>query len=245
MNLDRIFLLILFISSNFSFSQTISSGIVTYSIKPISLVDKKANQDFQSSSHFKDLNLRKNKLSKFIEYKLKFDNDESVFFMGEILENEYKRGTSIFFKVGTIYNHLLGEKIRQKNIYGSTFLIVSSSKDVKWKLSKETKKIGKYTCYKATTIKTIINVAGTFYRNVTAWYCPELAIPFGPMGYGNLPGLILELKINKKGIYTLKKLILNPNKKISIKKPIRGNKVTPKEFDKIGKDIYERRKNGM
>uniref|UniRef100_UPI00404ACD98 GLPGLI family protein n=1 Tax=Flavobacterium sp. TaxID=239 RepID=UPI00404ACD98 len=29
---------------------------------------------------------------------------------------------------------------------------------------------------------------------ITAWFCPKIPVPYGPNGYGELPGLILELK---------------------------------------------------
>ncbi len=245
MNLDRIFLPVFLLITNVIFSQSFSSGIVTYSVKPISLINKKNTKDTSLSTYFEDLDFRMDKLSKFIEYKLKMNEKESIFFLEKILDNEYKNRTSKFFRVGNIYNHISGKKIRQKDIYGSTFLITSNVKSIKWNFLNETKKIGKYTCYKATTKIKVVNALATFERNVNAWYCPNITIPFGPMGYGGLPGLILELTIDKQGVYSLKKIILYPNKGIVIKEPIKGKTVTEKEFNEIGIDIYERRKNGM
>jgi GLPGLI family protein len=33
-----------------------------------------------------------------------------------------------------------------------------------------------------------------FKYDFTAWYSPQLPYKFGPAGYGNLPGLIIELQ---------------------------------------------------
>lgn len=65
----------------------------------------------------------------------------------------------------------------------------------KWELHDDTKTIGDYTCFKATTSYTTTNPKGkVFKHNFTAWYTPQLPYKFGPAGYGNLPGLIIELQ---------------------------------------------------
>ena len=66
----------------------------------------------------------------------------------------------------------------------------------------ENKKIGNYSCYKAITNKKTKNNNSI---PIIAWYCPELAYQFGPNGYGNLPGLIVELQIDNV-IYGLKSI---------------------------------------
>jgi GLPGLI family protein len=65
-----------------------------------------------------------------------------------------------------------------------------------WKITSETKQIGDYLCYKATNIYHVDNGLKVFNHPVTAWFCPKLPFPYGPNGYGNLPGLILELQVN-------------------------------------------------
>ena len=65
----------------------------------------------------------------------------------------------------------------------------------KWELHDETKTIGDYLCFKATTYYTTTNPKGkVFKHDFTAWYAPQLPYKFGPLGYGNLPGLIIELQ---------------------------------------------------
>ena len=55
---------------------------------------------------------------------------------------------------------------------------------ISWKFEKETKKIGNYTCHKAT--------APFRGRDYTVWYTPEIPIPYGPWKLNGLPGLVLE-----------------------------------------------------
>jgi GLPGLI family protein len=43
---------------------------------------------------------------------------------------------------------------------------------------------------------------------VTAWYAPDIPVRFGPIGYGGLPGLILELQ-NESATFYVTKINLN------------------------------------
>ena len=63
-----------------------------------------------------------------------------------------------------------------------------------WQLHDETKFIGDYLCYKATNVYRVENEVRVFNHPVVAWYCPKLPYNYGPNGYSNLPGLILELQ---------------------------------------------------
>lgn len=84
------------------------------------------------------------------------------------------------------------------------------SKPIKtnWTLHNESKLIDGNLCYKATNIDRVVNSVGVFEHPVTAWYCPKLPYPYGPNGYGNLPGLILEIQI-RHVLYGVKKIDLN------------------------------------
>ena len=72
---------------------------------------------------------------------------------------------------------------------------------INWILENESKIINGYNCYKAKIELPWRNGAAmnggkpTYF--VTAWYCPKIPIKHGPKGFGNLPGLILELQDNK------------------------------------------------
>ena len=100
-------------------------------------------------------------------------------------------------------NNILREK--------GKYLISKNLKDIKWNLSKESKIINGYKCYKATTTITVQGRRGVFERSVVAYYTPEINIPVGPDGFGGLPGLIIKLE-NNKVITILEKF--NLNKKI-------------------------------
>lgn len=146
----------------------------------------------------------------------------------------------------------------QKDVGGKFFLIQDKLRKDDWEMTGETKKIGNYTCYKATKTheivrKSFINTDGEKEETekketitTTAWYTPEIPVSNGPRMYGGLPGLILEIQAGKSTI-VCSEIVLNPKEKITIKKPKRGKKVSQEEFKKImdehAKEFIERFKS--
>lgn len=130
----------------------------------------------------------------------------------------------------TYYNHL-EEKLEEVDIFGENFIISYPKDYTKWVITKTTKKIGKYTAYKAITKEKYGRDNQRTYT-ITAWFTPEVNIPYGPIGFGGLPGLILELsKYNVT--YYVQNIELNPIKKVEVKKPSKGVHLTFKEFKKM------------
>jgi GLPGLI family protein len=63
--------------------------------------------------------------------------------------------------------------------------VAITNRPILWKITDETKSIGKHLCLKA------IGFDGCF--RWTAWFATDINIPIGPLGINSLPGLILEL----------------------------------------------------
>jgi len=91
------------------------------------------------------------------------------------------------------YRTILIDDTKKNDIYftyqikKTNYLVSDSPPEIKWNLKyKETKKIGKYTCKKATT-----TYRGT---DIEAYYTPEIPVSIGPYKFKGLPGLILEVK---------------------------------------------------
>lgn len=90
---------------------------------------------------------------------------------------------------------------KSKFLMGGTFCVKSRFDDEIWQISKESKMIDKYLCYKATLVKKTLDKKGNeIEKIITAYFSPELPISLGPLGYCGLPGLILELSDNSKTI---------------------------------------------
>lgn len=150
----------------------------------------------------------------------------------------------------------------EDEIFGKEFLIVENIEKPDWKLIDETKKIGDYTCFKATLTIPVSDKQRKEYEEflkkeeiksslfkmeepidkiITAWYTPEIPVNFGPNNYWGLPGLILE--INEPELIILcSKVVLN-TKGTTIKIPNNGKKVSQKEFDAIQKKKYDSMKD--
>lgn len=156
-----------------------------------------------------------------------------------------------------LYKNLKDQRYaRAVEVFGKEFLIQDALEQADWKLEKETKNIGEYSCFKATyTTKRKIMIAesSSEIENgensesvteetvvVTAWYTPQIPLPHGPSNYGGLPGLILEVNDGKETILC-SKIVLNPEKGLSIKEPSNGKVVNQATYE----DILEKKMKEM
>lgn len=164
-------------------------------------------------------------------------------------KNNFRFGS---FSGGVEYKNSSKKKfLTTTEFFGKNFLITNTTKMPAWEMSAETKKIGNYTCYKASFKKEneAINFRGFGRRKnnkkldsiknsmpkeilVTAWYTPQIPVSTGPEKYWGLPGLILEINEGKSTVLCTE-IVLNPKEKIEIKEPTKGDKVTRKEYKKI------------
>ena len=211
-------------------------------------------------------------------YILTFNKEESIFKEDEKLEGgPGGRAPSMWgssFSAGLQYKNIK-EKIflQDQEFFGKQFLITEQMTPYAWKMGSETKKIGQYTCYKATMTrpsselnftstnrrdrekkkeekkKDSINVASKALDTeavvakaeieeveemveVIAWYSPMIPVSQGPTEYWGLPGLILELSAGNTTMLC-SKIVMNPEEKIEIKRPTKGEVVTKKEYNEI------------
>lgn len=78
---------------------------------------------------------------------------------------------------------------------------------------------------------------------VTAWFTPMIPVKNGPGEYAGLPGLILEMNVDRTTILC-SKIVLNPKEAESITAPDTGKVVTRAEYNKIVKEkMDEMREN--
>lgn len=173
-------------------------------------------------------------LLKQSDFSLKVSDHEGNFTVINALavgnEHVSKFAYAIIEADGLIYvNTQTKQILHQMDVFGSQVILVSNLDDQQWNHGGQTKEISGYTCYKAQRIDG--------KSNITAWYAPKIPLPFGPAGYGGLPGLILELEVqNEFGphIYYVTTINLKPTQKLTIAKPDKGKLVTKEELDKMG-----------
>lgn len=77
------------------------------------------------------------------------------------------------------------------------YLIEKGFENYNWELTGETSIIDTLVCYKATTSIKVKGKRRIITKQVIAWYTTEICTPIGPKGFSGLPGLIVELKIDK------------------------------------------------
>jgi GLPGLI family protein len=228
-------LLILMLCFSYNISaQKIKAGkiIYQYDVQEIVLNENDKNQNQNIVNQFtKSLKENRDK----IKYELVFNENESNYKIVEnlILESNKILNYAILLTGGgeEIYTSL-NENIVIKEIemFGEKFLVKNNS-DKDWVLTQETKLIGGYKCYKAILKQTQIQ-NNIKMPDIEAWYCPEIPISFGPKGYSNLPGLILQLKIGPI-VYLATKVAINLKEKINVHKPNKGKVLSEKEFDEM------------
>lgn len=177
-----------------------------------------------------------------IEYSLKFNKNESVFEVIEVNNESINGDTEIAVLVGGgngVYyiNEKENEIIHQKNSFGTDYLVVNKLDNLKWNIGDDIKLVGKYACLKATT--TIKRHTRNVIENqkVVAWFCPKIKFNTGPIGFGGLPGMILELQKGKFK-FTYHKLDFSEEFE-EIKKPEKGKMITNEELLEISQKHLE------
>lgn len=190
-------------------------------------------------------------------YTLSFTKSKSTYVQNKEIQPNVKKGDVKIMIMGNgagddvLYKNISTKGyVNKREISGKRFLIKDKLPIHNWKMSSETKKIGKYTCYKATRSREVEKSSfmmtdgeteekkKKIIITTTAWYTPEIPISNGPGMHWGLPGLILEVHEGKQSI-VCSELIVNPSKKIKITIPKKGKKVTQEKFDKIMKEKSE------
>ena len=261
-----IVLIVLF--SVVTFSQNNFQGKATYMSKTsmdMSRYDKMSEQQKkQMIARFKS----------FLEktYTLTFNKTTSSFRENVQLEGPGASGPSWSRSngQGSIYKNISDKSmIEDVEMFSKRFLVSEKMEPLQWEMGMETKKIGNYTCYKATLVKedTKVDWGSIFSRRrnnkkkdstatsekpakkmvtVTAWYTPQIPVSSGPDVYWGLPGLILELNAGRTTMLCTE-VSIDADKTIEIKEPNKGKKVTREDYTEIVKvktqELKERFKN--
>jgi len=171
------------------------------------------------------------------EFVLSFKKDESYYYKEPTLEKNIdlmgsRAGSSPYY-----VNKTLDKTIQASSVLGNIDKI-----PLEWEITGKTKKIGNYTCRQAKTTEKLYSRQGHFfYKDVVAWFTPDIPISFGPKNYNGLPGLILQIE-DREYTLTAIKINLNPSEDVKIKRIDKKDKViSEKESHKRIEEIMSDR----
>lgn len=205
------------------------NGKATYSV--ISNINTEEIKDQTARELMEGVNKEISKL----EFALTFNPSGSHFEVIKILEADnahpYHRKIALASCKGNdvwYYSKEQGLRICKLNMFDQEFTIVSKPDELKWTMENDSKITGKYKSYKATTSIKVVGSKGLTEKQITAWYTPEIPVNYGPLGFQNLPGLIVELHMDKV-IYQLKSVKFSEGEP-KIEMPLLKNSISPEEF---------------
>lgn len=223
-----------------------------------------------SEAQKKDVAARlKNRLEK--TYVLSFNKEESVFKEEDKLDAVSGATDSwgANFSRGYQYKNVKDNALVQsQEFYGKKFLVKDKLQEIDWKMGKETKQIGQYTCFKATASvpsKELawFNFSWADLRNsepkknadgtttmpevkmteIEAWYSPQIPVSHGPAEYWGLPGLILEVSAGNTTMLC-SKIVMNSGEQVKIEAPNKGKEITKSDYQAtIREKMLEMRNN--
>lgn len=225
----KLFIGLLFFYSIY-FAQDKSGGIVQYESFPnTKKIENLVAEKKKTTKNKKLLTLinKANEYNEPIKSKLTFYEGKGAFLVEDKMmkdDNNFAQNMAVLRAGGSKeYYYNINDDIyliKECEVLGECF--VFDNKYLKWELTQETKKINEYIVYKATRSN----------GNVIAWYTPTIPFGFGPKGEYGLPGLILELEIEKI-IFKATKITLNPKEEIVIKEPKGGKRLSYEEYSEI------------
>jgi GLPGLI family protein len=250
-----LFTFLLTIITAITFAQKSFQGKATYMSKTTMDMDMFGKMSEQQKKQ------RLERMKSFLEktYTLTFNKTASTFKEEVKLDAPGSSGPSWGKSngQGSIYKNSKDKKmIEDVEQFSKRFLVEEDMEEFQWEMGTETKKIGQYTCYKATLTKedTTIDWGGIFRRGkdkkdstntkeaqpikkmltVVAWYTPQIPVSTGPDTYYGLPGLILELNAGRTTMLCTE-VAISSKEIIEIEAPDKGKEVSREEYNEIVK----------
>jgi GLPGLI family protein len=239
--LNRIILLVLILNLQ-SLAAQKSTGEVIYSVFKI-----EESWSLNKEADYSNMSNKVDALTETIKYKLEFNSNESKFYMIK------RMSVGEDYLSDVLTKHLFGEKklyyanieekllLQKEEIFDKTYLVKTSFDELEWTLTRESKNISNYVCFKAFGNRTF-KARDNKIKSLTtiAWYCPELALPFGPFEAVGLPGMVLEFQTGSHGFIANK--IIFKDQDQEIKRPI-GKLIKRSDIETIYREKIDIIKN--
>jgi len=168
-------------------------------------------------------------------YTMDFNRNESIFMEEKKLESPGKNTMITGIRDRKLYKNIQEKTYLYKRpSMDEVYIISDSLPKYKWKVSNESKQIGKYLVVKAEA-----SDPANPKKKITAWFTPEIPVQNGPKKYWGLPGLMMEVS-DGKDIYLCTQIVVNPKDKVKITKPEDGKIVDEETYKKEMKNMREK-----
>lgn len=193
----------------------LSHGKIEYE-RRVNVFARMDNQDDQWAEFRKKLSNH----FKTSYFDLVFGGDKSLYQPGRESED---RELFTFFQApaqdNVVYTDLdKAETISQKDVFETKFLIRDSLRQIKWKITDETRNIAGFICRRANAI-----IMDSIY--VVAFYTDEILTNGGPESFTGLPGMILGVSLPHQHIsWFATKVEAMPITESQLEPPVKGKK---------------------
>ena len=123
-----------------------------------------------------------------------FSKDKSLYVPVEDKGNAMFSWHPATMQVNTVYTDLSAKTSSiQKKVFEETFLVKDSIRNIKWKITDETREIANYTCRRANAV-----IMDSIY--VVAFFTEQIPVSAGPETFAGLPGMILGLALPHENV---------------------------------------------
>jgi len=152
-------------------------------------------------------------------YDLYFNHNKSLYRPGRTTDDKDNMWIQPPAQDNIVYSDLDKDQgTSQKNIFDQVFLIQDTLRQIKWKITTETRTVAGFNCRRANAI-----IMDSIY--VVAFYTDEILTSSGPESFTGLPGMILGISLPHEHIsWFATKVEAVPVTETQLAPPIKGKK---------------------
>lgn len=146
------------------------------------------DEDAGDDNMWKDLEKKMSPQFKVTYFDLQFNGTKTLYKPGrENPDNNRQREEPA--EDNTVFTNLVTQQFSaEKNVFDQKFLVQDSTRQIKWKITNETRNIAGFECRRANAL-----IMDSIY--VVAYYTDAITTSGGPESFTGLPGMILGLAI--------------------------------------------------
>lgn len=162
-------------------------------------------------------------------YDLIFNNDSLLYAPGREATGNGPAFMAMPAEENIVFSDLnKKEATTTKSIFDEKFLVKDSTRQIKWKITSETRTIAGFECRRANAL-----IMDSVY--VVAFYAESIIPPGGPESFNGLPGMILGVALPHEHVtWFATKVLVEEIKPAALKMPTKGKLVTNKSlFDQL------------